>query len=304
MLRRCDSIVFSLRNSSAAISLFVMRSVTSSAISSSRFVSEAIRSRPAAGPRASRRTPSLRSSRRTASRSRSEPQASSSRSASRSSAIASCALASGGQRPAQQLPRECRLQPGPGRGRALDRRSAPARRRLGASPVCEQDRRPRPPAPAPRAGAGPRPAASSSARSRVRLGRLDVARRQLRQGEHLPVEAALDRDRELDLVAAERPHRLAAALGLAGGEERDRRAPSPARRRPRGSCRRSAGRRTRGSPRRPRSRRRGRRRSSAARPARTAPRRGSGGCPTAAPPRPPPRRPRAASASPPCISSG
>src|SRR3954447_13121078 len=39
MLRTCDSIVLSLRNNAAAISRFVMRSVTRPAISCSRFVS-------------------------------------------------------------------------------------------------------------------------------------------------------------------------------------------------------------------------------------------------------------------------
>src|SRR4029079_1198344 len=61
MLRIWDSMVLSLRNSSAAISRLVMRSVTRSAISRSRFVSAPTPElSAAAGPRGSARAPSLR----------------------------------------------------------------------------------------------------------------------------------------------------------------------------------------------------------------------------------------------------
>ena len=53
MFRRCDSIVLSLRNSAAAISRFVRRSVTRRAIASSRLLSAPIPLSPGeAGPRA------------------------------------------------------------------------------------------------------------------------------------------------------------------------------------------------------------------------------------------------------------
>ena len=89
MFRRCDSTVFSLRKSSAAISRLVLRAVTSSAISRSRRESDSSPpSAPVDGPRGSALAPSRRSSCRASPRSRSAPQASNVLSAERRSCTA------------------------------------------------------------------------------------------------------------------------------------------------------------------------------------------------------------------------
>ncbi len=165
MLRRCDSTVLSLRNSAAAISRFVLRSVTSSAISSSRFVSALTPVSPAvAGPARlgarARACAARGASRRARAR---EPQASSSRSASRSCAIAA------ERSPAAASARPCRLRENaawsraPTAARAVGRlrghaRGLQRRRRRRAAPPRACGRRARP------AARGPSAAASRSAR--------------------------------------------------------------------------------------------------------------------------------------------
>ena len=282
MLRRCDSTVFSLRKSSAAISRLVMRSVTRSAISRSRLVSEAIAgSRRAAGPRASAPRAEL-------AQLAAHLVAHAQRAAGVELALGLAqlgdrllALAGAGQRLARAAARAnaacsrapAAVAPSTPTLAGGDRRLRVARGRAGP---------PRAPRPArPPAGCRPsRLAASASARSHVRFGRLDVADRELRQSATISQSKQRSTGTcELDPLAAERLHRLVGPLGLARLEQGDRQRPAGTAARRRASCP-------------PVSRSPSRALSSqaaiasleiageVARPgrARTAPRRGSGGC--------------------------
>ena len=209
MLRMCDSIVFSLRNSSAAISRLVLRSVTSSAISSSRLVSEPD-ARVLARGRAARLGAGAELAQLAA-----HLVADAQRAARVELALGLAQhldrllpLPRGRERPAQQTAREGRREPRADASAAADRllggRAAPA-----ASPAASRT------AARARAAQRRRAAAARAGRRAPRHGsrtprRVRPAARQLGQGEDLPVEAALDRDRVLELVTADRPHHLEA----------------------------------------------------------------------------------------------
>ena len=209
MLRRWDSIVFSLRKSSAAISLFVLPvgdQLGDLELALGQRVDPGLARRRPAGLAADAELAQLAADR----------VALAKRAAGVELALGLAqlldrllALAGGGERPAEQAAREGGLQRRAGRGRALDPDSRRRQRRLRFALVRAGSR----PGSAPASAAGScrsSPAASVLGPLGVAFGGLDVAGVELGEREPLPVEAALDRDRELDLLAAERPHRLEA----------------------------------------------------------------------------------------------
>ncbi len=231
MLRRCDSIVFSLRKSvggDLAVRLAVgdeLGDLAARAWSATRRRSR--RPPPGRAPRRARRACAARGASRRA-RAR-EPQ-----------------RVELGLGLAQRRDRRRRARPPP---RARGPRRPRAKAACSARADARRRRRPTPAAARAASAASPR-ASSTAARARAaraRRGRcrpssrgvlLGAARRrprrpstsperELDEREDLPVEAALDRDLVLELVAAERAHHLARALDLAGLEARDRRAASP-----------------------------------------------------------------------------